>query len=756
MTSDATPLVPLREEERPVDAALQHGLWRKLLNLSSGLDRAEKFLAASRFERGPWLVVGLASGIALWFALANPLQWLGAIAFLLALALAAAGLVPALGRHPYLRQAGILFPLALAAGLLLVWGKSELVGAKPIERPLIGWFDGKVLERKEQPGEERVRLRLATREPGTGRAIVVRLNLAQELDRPELAEGATVRFKARLVPPAPPMLPGGYNFARAAWFTGIAATGSILGSPKLIAPGSGDGRLLKLQRSLSQHVRENLAGSPGAIAAAFASGDRGAIAAADEDAMRDAGLTHLLSISGLHVSAMIAATYFLALRLFALLPWLALRVRLPILAAAAGAGAGIGYTLLTGAEVPTIRSCIGAVLVMLALVLGREPLSMRMVAVGAAVVLVLWPEALVGPSFQMSFAAVIAIVALHGADPLKAFLTPREEPWWAKALRTLGSLLLTGVVIELALMPIGLFHFNRAGVYGALANVIAIPLTTLASMPLIALALLFDSVGAGAPFWWLAGKSLELLLGLAHWTASMPGAVSMMPSMGRGAFMLFVLGGLWLALWKGRVRLLGLVPGLIGLSLLQQVEAPDLLISGDGRHVGITGEAGEELLVLRQSRSDYTRDNLLETAGMNGETRLLDDWPGARCSEGYCAIELKRGDRSWQVLMARGTEFADERALAAACDRADIVIAARYLPQSCRPRWLKADRRMLGQTGGLTVKLDEGEVLSVAQSEGQHGWWRPAEPFRRPDPQPTASGEADAAIAERRPAIAPQ
>ena len=218
---------------------------------------------------------------------------------------------------------------------------------------------------------------------------------------------------------------------------------------------------------------------------------------------------------------------------------------------------------------------------------------MRMVAVAAALVLLIWPEALVGPGFQMSFASVIAIVALHGSAPMRAFNAPREEPLWARWLRQLGSILLTGVVIELALMPIGLFHFHRAGVYGALANVIAIPLTTLASMPLIALALLFDAVGAGAPFWWLAGKSLELLLALAHWTASMPGAVTMMPAMGDAAFALFLAGGFWLALWRGRSRLLGLVPATLGLFLLLQVRAPDLLISGDGRHVGITGEAAD-------------------------------------------------------------------------------------------------------------------------------------------------------------------
>ena len=727
---------------------MQHSLWRKVLDLSSGLDRVEHFLTEARFERGPWLVVGFAAGIALWFVLANPWQWLGVLATCLSISLAASAWLSEESGYPYLRQAGILLPLVVAAGCAMVWGKSEMIGSRSIERPVVTWLDGKLVEREEQPAEHRVRLRMATRNPENGRAIVVRLNLDQDDDRPELREGAILRLRARLVPPAPPMLPGGYDFARSAWFSGIAATGSVLGTPRILDEGSAEGTLPQLQRSLSRHVRTNLQGSPGAIAAAFASGDRGAIAPADEDAMRDAGLTHLLSISGLHVSALIAATYFLALRLFGLVPWLALRVRLPIVAAGAGALAGIGYTLLTGAEVPTIRSCIGAVLVMLALVLGREPLSMRMVAVGAFLVLLVWPEALVGPSFQMSFAAVIAIIALHGTAPLRAFLAPREEPWWARGLRQLGSLLLTGVVIELALLPIGLFHFHRAGVYGALANVIAIPLTTLASMPLIALALLFDAADAGAPFWWLAGKSLELLLALAHWTAAMPGAVTMMPTMGRGVFALFVLGGLWLALWHGRVRLLGLVPIGLGLALAIQTKAPDLLVSGDGRHVGITGEAGEELLVLRASRSDFTKENLLETAGMSGATRLLDDWRGARCNKGYCAIQLRRGSRDWNVLMARGSDFIDERALAAACERADIVIAARYLPYSCRPRWLKADRRSLGQTGGLAIDLERGRIETVAQSHGVHGWWHPAEPFKRPSPEPTRSEEGDAAAAE--------
>ena len=407
-------------------------------------------------------------------------------------------------------------------------------------------------------------------------------------------------------------------------------------------------------------------------------------------------------------------------------------MRLPLVAAGVAALAGIAYTLLTGAEVPTVRSCIGAVLVLIALAIGREPLTLRLVAVAAIFVLLVWPEALVGPSFQMSFAAVIAIVALHGAAPVRAFLAPREEGWISWTARRAAMLLLTGVVIEIALMPIVLFHFHRAGLYGALANVVAIPLVTFVSMPLIALALLLDLVGAGAPVWWLAGKSLDLLVGIAHLTAGQPGAVRLMPQMSGLTFALFVAGGLWLALWRGRARFLALLPVAGAVALLLATPVPDLLISGDGRHVGIVqgAKGSQRLMVLRETRSDFTRENLLELAGVAAEPLPLAEWPGARCSRDFCVVALERGGREWQVLMSRSRQIVAERALAAACERADIVVSERWLPQSCRPRWLKADGRMLAETGGLAIVLDGPRLASVGASQGEHGWWRGMEPRR--------------------------
>lgn len=732
MASKPTLLVPMGNEARD-SAALQHGHWRKRAKLSSGLASGfaatERFLESAGFDRAPWLAVSFAGGIAAWFALDNIWQWLALVAVCLAAVLGGLAGLGADGRFPFLRQTIIGLALMTAAGCGVVWTKSVLVGTPPIARPMVEQLNGTVLRREEQPSQGRVRLTLATREAKTGRAIRVRINLPLAADQPGIAEGAQLRLRARLMPPAPPMLPGGYDFARTSWFSGLAATGSVLGKVTVVKPAAQQNWLSRLKRSLSAHVRSRLDGSAGTIAAAFASGDRGAIAPADDTAMRDAGLTHLLSISGLHVSAVVAAFYVLSIRMLALWPWLALRVRLPLVAAATGALAGVGYTLLTGAEVPTIRSCIGAVLVLVALAIGREPLSMRMIAVAAMFVLLFWPEAIIGPSFQMSFAAVIAIVALHGASPVRAFLAPREEAWWTRGARLFVMLLGTGVVIELALMPIGLFHFHRAGVYGALANVIAIPLTTFISMPAIAVALLLDSIGIGAPAWWVAGKSLDGLLALAHWTAARPGAVTLLPAMGQGSFMLFIGGGLWLALWRGRLRLVGLIPAAIGLFTLALLRPPDVLVSGDGRHVGITSEGGS-LLVLREGRSDFAKENLQEIAGMAGEVRLLDDWPGARCNRDFCAVELNRGGREWRLLIARGKDLVDLRALASACARVDIVIADRRLPYACRPAFLKADRTMLGQTGGLTLDLTNRTLTTVAESQGTHGWWHPA-PKRR-------------------------
>lgn len=712
--------------------------------LSAVLDAIEHALGSAGFDRAPWLAVAFGTGIGLWFALDNRGEWLGLIALCLAAAVGAAALLHAHGRFPYLRLAMITLGLMVAAGCATVWAKSELAGTPPIARAMVPWLTGRVLERSEQPDEGRVRLVLATREPRTDRLIRARVSLPAASEPAGLVQGAIVRVRARLLPPSAPRLPGSFDFARAAWFDGISAVGGAIGPPQIIASAPGGGWLARARSALAAHVRARLAGSAGGIAAVITTGERDGIVAVDAQAMRDAGLAHLLVVGGLHVSAVVGLAYLLTIRLAALVPALALRVRLPLLAAGVGALAGIGYTLLTGAQVSTVRACLGALLILAALALGRQPLSLRLLAAAALAVMLLWPEAVAGASFQMSFGSVLAIIALHDAKPVRDFLSHRTEPWLIRIARDLAILLLSGMVIDLALMPIALFHFHRAGVYGALANLLAIPLTTFVVMPLIGLALILDMAGMGAPLWWLAAKSLGLLLAIAHRTTDLPGAVTLLPGIGTGRFVIFVAAMLWLGLWRGKARLLALIPALLAAISLAWLRAPDVLITGDGRNLGIVSENGAQLMILREGRSSFTRDEMLEVAGMAGTVTPIDKWPGARCNHDFCLVELNRGARIWRLLIARTRVRVSDEVLARACAGADIVIAQQILSGPCRPALIKADRALLMRTGGLALDLVDRRVTSVVDSEGEHPWWRG--PDRLQSQYGAQSGNDDAQI----------
>jgi competence protein ComEC len=336
-------------------------------------------------------------------------------------------------------------------------------------------------------------------------------------------------------------------------------------------------------------------------------------------------------------------------------------------------------------------------------------------------VLLLWPETLPGASFQMSFAAIVAIVVLHDHPRIRRLLERRDEAGPVKLGRFLLGLVLTGLAVEAALIPIALFHFHQAGLYGALANILAIPLTTFVIMPAEALALLFDTVGLGAAFWWVAGQALALLLGLAHRVAEAPGAVALLPAMPRGAFALMVGGGLWLCLWRTRWRVAGLAPFLLGAAWALATPVPNLLVTGDGQHLAIRAPQG--LALLRPRAGDYVRDMLNETSGIAPEPLDIDSLPTAACSPDLCLADIAADGRSFRILATRSTRFVPVDQLARACAEADIAVSDRRLPRTCNPRWLKADRTFLARTGGLSLTLGPGpRVQTVAEQQGRHPW----------------------------------
>ncbi len=577
--------------------------------------------------------MALAAGIALWFLLpwAPWRQAAACAAAALAIGFLLAGLRPL-----------AWMALLLLAGL----GVSELRVALNHHPVLAGRVFATVTARVESAeplafGDQRLVL-----VPAAGHSLpggTQRLRLRLRGEQPQIAAGAIITARALLSPPSGMAVPGGYDLARRAWFDGIGGTGVALGPVRILAaPPPGPGLWLAGVRSrLQVLITSRMPGEAGGVAAAFVTGWQGAIPPATAQAMRDAGLAHLLSISGLHIAVVVGSVALLMRWLLGLWRWLVLRVPVPTLALAAGALAGLAYTLLAGAQVPTVRAVIAACIVVVGMMLGRQALSLRLLAAAAFAILVVRPEALLGASFQMSFAAVIGIVALYESRLGKWLTAVREdEPWWQWLARAAASLLASGLVAELALSAIGLYHFGRSGLYGIAANLIAIPYTSFVVMPALMLAMLAEVLGLGW-LWPLAGWAMQPLIALADLNASLPSAVITSAAIPGPAFALGAAGGLWLAL-----------------------RLPDGRLAHSRERVG-----------------DFLIDNWAEAVGSDPASAVwLGTLPLARCSAESCVATMELGGRRWRVLATTGRSLIPRDRFAPACAAADIVVSDRRLP----------------------------------------------------------------------------
>ena len=703
----------------------------------------ERWLEAERDQLPLWVPVLYGSGIAAWAMLGRIWQWQALAMALVAMSLLG-WLAPAGSR---LRMVLVAAPLLMAAGMGSIWLKSSLVAAPVIERPVMVDLTARVLRIEERPAQNDRRLTLAP----LGRVdLPPRVRVSERTGASTavltVSPGDVVTMRARLMPPPGAMLPGGYDFQRRAWFDGLGAVGSVTGPIALSAAGSPDDdrRLLRWRHELGDHVASRTNGQGAGIAVAFVNGDRGRITPLVEDEMRASGLTHLLSISGLHVTAVVAGAMLLVVRLLALHPPLAWRWPLWTIGAGAGAAAGIGYTLLTGAEVPTVRSCIGAVIVLAALAAGREALTMRLIATAALAILLAWPDALLGASFQLSFAAVVAIVLLHDSGFARRHLTRRDEPRFEAVTRLVGGLVLTGLVIEAMLAPIALFHFHRTGLYGALANAVAIPLTTFVAMPGIALGLLLDAPHAatggivpllGAPGWAIADGSLSLLVDLSSTVANLPGAVRAWPVAPTSAFALIIIGGLWLVLWRTRWRWAGALPVLLGVVLMITARPPDLLVSREGRHVAQRLADGR-VAMLRLGSSDFVNDGFAETGATTRPLVALRDHQPVDCNRDVCRWTVQpQAGRGLVILAGLSSHALPEGPLASACADADIVVMPRYVGTPCKPRLLFIDRERLDQHGGVAIDLSDQTVTWSRDPLDDHPWTRPPTVTGQDEPQ---------------------
>ena len=171
-------------------------------------------------------------------------------------------------------------------------------------------------------------------------------------------------------------------------------------------------RVAALRAGVGERLAAGLPGEPGAVARALVTGERNAVPEPLQEAYRQAGLAHMLVISGLHMS-LLAGLAFVALRYgFALVMPIAERFDTKKFAAAAAIAAALFYLILSGANVPAQRAFIMVSVVLIAVLIDRTAMSLRTLAWAAMTVLVLQPDALVGASFQLSFAAVVALITV--------------------------------------------------------------------------------------------------------------------------------------------------------------------------------------------------------------------------------------------------------------------------------------------------------------------------------------------------------
>jgi competence protein ComEC len=701
--------------------------WRNALAHPLGTLRDCAFAERDRWAL--WLPVALAAGIGVYFALSvEPPVWLGlaftglsVVAYLLA-------------RKTTNVAASFLLGLLVAAslGFAIAKFRTDSVAA-PILSHRIGplGISGCIesVQAKDKSVRAVFRVAAIRRLTAPPKRIRVSFRSGGEILRP----GECAHFTAILMPPPGPAEPDGYDFGRAAFFWGIGAVGFAYGKPHPIAqtdmPNIREriyAAIQHLRFKMTARIHAALPGSTGGIAAALITGDRGVISEEDELSLRDSGLAHVLAIAGLHMALVGLGLFWTVRALLALFPVLALTQPIKKWAAVAALGSASFYLVISGAAAPATRAFVMLAMMLLSVLVDRPALSMRSLALAAAIILLIAPESLIEPGFQMSFAAVASLIAIVEWEQARALHAPRTfaRPRFAALRRYLGGIATTSFVGSLATAPYAIYHFDRAAHYAVLGNLLAMPVMGFVVMPAAACSVILMPLGLEAIPLRAMGWGIETMLTIGKWVSHLPGAVSIVAPLPVTALVVLSVGGLWIALWRGSWRWLGLLPMAASLVIIFTAKPPDLLIARDGVTVAIR-DANGSLQLLRKEKDKYSAAEWLKR---DGDARLpveaIGHMPEIRCDEFGCTARAPNG-----VLVAASSRI---EALGEDCARADIVVSAVPTRRLCKQPKLVIDRFDIARAGGYAIWF--GEQIKTATVEGERGlrpWSQPQRQRRK-------------------------
>lgn len=685
----------------------------------------EKLRAWVRAEAGagrllPWVPVAFGTGIAFYFAADH--EPVLSVAAVVAVALC---IVALLLRRQKLFPAAVMIAAAAAGFATATW-KTARVAHGVLARPMFSVsLTGFVETRDIRERTDRFVLRVATMESPRGQIKLERVRLSVKKGTAP-AVGSFVELKARLMPPLAPLRPGSYDFGRDLYFQGIGASGFVMGAIKAREPQADGGLALRyatfmqgLRDAIDTRIRAVLDGDQRAIATALLTGRRDAISEPVNDAMFISGLGHVLSISGYHMAVVAGVVFFAVRALLALFPALTVSHPIKKWSAAAALVAAAFYLLLSGAEVATQRSFFMTAVVLIAVMVDRRAITFRTLAVAALIVLVIAPEALVHPSFQMSFAATLGLVALIQIGMPRLFASPDNSATARVAMwggRELMMLVLASLVAGLATTPYAAFHFHRITPYGLLANLAAMPVVSAVVMPAGLLGLVAMPFGFDGVFWAIMGAGIDWMIVVTKYVAALPGAVGRVPAFGIGPLIAASSGIVLFGLLRTPLRWSGAALLLVAVVWAARLPQPDILISADGRNVAVRG-SDQRLHLMRTAKDAFL---VKEWLAADADARIAADASladGVSCDPSGCVTQMAGG--AFVALALRPEALAED------CERAGLIVTARQPPQGCAASVIDIER--LRRQGAITLRRSrEGFVVGAVKPGGIDRPWSPA------------------------------
>ncbi|MBV8441259.1 MAG: ComEC family competence protein [Hyphomicrobiales bacterium] len=691
-----------------------------------------------------WLPVAAMGGVALNLAAdREPVLWLPA---------GLAAVFAALAWVSRARPFALGLSLALAAlftGFLAMSLRTERVAAPVLDRIRIVDLQGYVEEVDLRPVGARMVVAVFSAD-GMPREKIPRRVRVTTRKTPDIAAGDFVAMKARLLPPSHAALPGGYDFARDAFFAGVGAVGSTLGPIRRVtAPGDASWRqrfnaaIDQTRNRLALRVNAIIGGDEGAIAAAMVTGKRDFLSNDAKDLIREAGIFHIITISGVQMTLVAGIFFIVSRRLLALSPTLALKYPIKKWAAGVAMAGSLLYDIGTGSRVGTERAVVMTLIVLGAVIMDRRALTMRNLAFAVLAVVAIEPEAILGVSFQLSFAAVAALVAVMEAR--LASLESDPDPFLPRRGRAPTG----GLFADLFHKPLGLlgatacatgatasfmaYHFHDLSPYVLIGNPLTLTVIEFFAVPGALLGAVLYPLGLDAPVWLYVGMGIKFILWAARFIAEAPGATLHLRAFAPYALPFLALAVISATIWRTWTFRASAIP-LAVIGVIGAAHGPryDVIVAPSGDEAAVR-DADGLLQVVGKRFNGFAAEQWLTADGDGRDPASARD-PDAPCDRLGCVAALPEGESLSIVI--------DRMAFDEDCARAEVIVSALSAPANCRAKFV-LDDKALARFGavGLTWSDEAGFMLASDRSTLQNRPWSPA-PLKPRDDRLVRPGHA--------------